>query len=302
MHNKILPGLFLVISRLQWRVACVALLILLTNSNPTPLSAQNAREEMLTVSSWGGPAIKVITYKPANWTPDSPVIFALHGVNRNLAYTLQTWTPLADRLGFLLVVPSFDNRRFPGTFSYAQGGVTNGRLPRWSSYNAILPIFAEVSRHYGVKRTGFRIYGHSAGAQFLHRFLYFHPEAPVERAVISMAGWYTLPDEDVRWPYGLGGTAIDQNTLNILTQHEIVIQVGALDVVRDEQLRRTPQAELQGRTRYSRGQNYFETMGAVARRADLKLNWRLEALGDAGHDSHLGALESAEWLAADTAN
>ena len=159
-------------------------------------------------------------------TPDSPVIFALHGVNRNLAYTLQTWTPLADRLGFLLVVPSFDNRRFPGTFSYAQGGVTNGRLPRWSSYNAILPIFAEVSRHYGVKRTGFRIYGHSAGAQFLHRFLYFHPEAPVERAVISMAGWYTLPDEDVRWPYGLGGTAIDQNTLKILTQHEIVIQVG----------------------------------------------------------------------------
>ena len=53
-----------------------------------------------------------------------------------------------------------------------------------------------------------RIYGHSAGSQFVHRFLMTRPDAPVERAVAANAGWYTLPDDECRLAVRTGRFAL----------------------------------------------------------------------------------------------
>lgn len=227
-----------------------------------------------------------------------PVVFVLHGINRNLGYTLDTWEPLADRHGFLIVVPHFDDRHFPGAFSYGQGSVRDGTVPKGSAFNAIEPIFAAVSLRHGIKGQGYRLFGHSAGAQFVHRFLYFHPEAPVERAVISMAGWYTLPDAEIDWPYGLGGTAVSEAQLRRIMALDVAVQVGSQDRVRDEQLRRSRGAEAQGRNRVARGITYFEAMEDRAASLDAPFRWRFVVVPDAGHDSEAGAEDAAAWLAA----
>jgi hypothetical protein len=258
----------------------------------------NAREELLRVSSWSGPAIDVVTYRPPEWRPDMPVVIVLHGINRNLSYTLETWEPLADRYGFMVVVPHFGDRDFPGSFGYGQGSVRDGRVPPDSAYNAIAPVFAEVRQRYHLTREGYRLFGHSAGAQFVHRFLYFHPDAPVERAVISMAGWYTLPDLRADWPYGLNGTAVSNADLRRIMALDVVLQVGSQDRQRDENLRASHEADAQGRNRVARGFNYYEMMQDRANALGSPFNWRFVIVPEAGHDSEAGADDAAPWLAA----
>lgn len=260
---------------------------------------RNAREDLLRVSSWSGPAINVVTYRPIDWRPDRPVVIVLHGINRNLDYTMNTWEPLADRFGFMVVVPHFDDRAFPGAFGYGQGSVRDGTVPRNSAFNAIGPIFAEVRQRYHLQRDGFRLFGHSAGAQFVHRFLYFNPQAPVERAVISMGGWYTLPDPGEDWPYGLNGTAVSRSDLERIMALRVVLQVGSLDRKRDENLRETREADAQGRNRVTRGFNYFEAMQDRAEGFRTPFNWRFIVVPQAGHDSEAGAYDAAAWLAED---
>jgi hypothetical protein len=248
------------------------------------------------LTDWMGPPVPVVAYEPAGWTPDAPVIFALHGVNRNVDFTLRTWEALADRHRFLLIVPNFDERNFPGSRGYNLGDVVNGRPPPGSSYNAIGPIFAEAKARSGSVRAGYRLFGHSAGAQFVHRFLWLHPEAPVEKAVISMAGWYTLPDQDP-WPYGLGGLGTAMEDLAKPLRTEVMVQVGELDSdPHAENLRRTAQARQQGSNRLDRGKYFYQRARQAAHDANLPFGWILRVANDTGHQSDLAAIDAAPWL------
>ena len=38
------------------------------------------------------------------------------------------------------------------------------------------------------------MFGHSAGGQFVHRFVQFKPNSRVNYAISANAGWYTVPD------------------------------------------------------------------------------------------------------------
>jgi hypothetical protein len=50
---------------------------------------------------------------------------------------------------------------------------------------------------------GYDMYGHSAGAQFVHRYLQFYDSPKVKKAVAANAGWYTFPNEAINYPYGI---------------------------------------------------------------------------------------------------
>ena len=53
-------------------------------------------------------------------------------------------------------------------------------------------------------RRGYALYGHSAGGQFVHRYVAFADAPRMESAVAANSGWYTMPD-DGAFPYGWGG-------------------------------------------------------------------------------------------------
>jgi len=175
----------------------------------------------------------------------------------------------------------------------------NARNPEsaWS-FSAIEHLFDAVRTATGSTRTTFRIFGHSAGSQFVHRLLMTHPETPVERAVAANAGWYTMPDESVAWPYGLGDSGFEAAGLAGFLQLPVTVLLGDADTVTTaSNLRRTPEAMLQGPHRFTRGHTFYSAARSAAEALGVDFGWALDTVPGAGHSNALMAPRAAEILA-----
>lgn len=237
-----------------------------------------------------GQAIPVWYYLPDDAGPDAPVLMVMHGVNRDADRYRDEWLPYARRHGFLLLVPEFSDKSFPGAARYSQGNThdADGQpLPRaqWT-FRFIEPVFDAAKSATGSTSARYSLYGHSAGAQFVHRFLYFMPEARVKKAVAANAGWWTLPDAEVDYPYGLRGSGIDPAALRTMLDRELVVLLGTADNdPNHKHLRRTEQAMVQGPHRLARGQFFFQAGRNRAQSLGCHFGWRLATAPSIGHSN-----------------
>ena len=237
---------------------------------------------------------RVYLTRPEALSPDRPIVFVMHGMKRNASEYRDQWHELAKEHEFLLVVPEFSERHFPGSEAYNLGNVFDekGKLqPRaaWS-FSAIEPIFDEVRRRYGMKGRGYALYGHSAGAQFVHRFLYHEPHARVTRVVAANAGWYTMPVFNVEFPYGLRNSAVSSADLAAALQLPVTVLLGEEDIdPQHRSLNRDPEALLQGAHRFARGQAFFESAADASARLGVPFGWQLLTVPGADHDNRLMA-------------
>lgn len=84
------------------------------------------------------------------------------------------------------------------------------------------------------------------GAQFVHRYVTFMPDTRVDRAVSANAGWYTLPDVDVAYPYGLKNTDVATTSrVASLFARKLIVHLGTADTDRNG-LNTSAGAEAQG--------------------------------------------------------
>lgn len=244
---------------------------------------------------------KVYLGIPELLAADVPVVFVMHGVKRNADEYRDQWYDLALRHGFVLVVPEFSQEQFPGTSAYNLGNVfaPDGRInpeQEWA-FSRLEWIFDDVRRRLRVATDRYSVYGHSAGAQFVHRFLMHVPGARIGRAVAANAGWYTMPDFQIAFPYGLRGSAVSESRLRAALNVPLVILLGESDVdPGDPNLRRTPEAMLQGPHRFARGNAFFKTASHAASEFDAELLWRIETVSDVGHDNSLMAPAAVSYL------
>lgn len=238
----------------------------------------------------GGRRLTVWFHQPAGLAPDAPVLFVIHGVGRNGEEYCQDWIELAEAKGFLLVVPEFSKKEFPGEEAFNSGNLfaADGRaLPReqWS-YGAIEPLFDAVRARFGNPRSDYLLYGHSAGAQFVQRFLYFVPEARVTRAVAANAGWYMLPELGTAFPYGLQGTPADAAALRGAFARRLVVLLGEADTdAKHAALRHTAEADAQGLHRFARGQFFFARARSLATEMNAPFHWTLATAPGIAHSN-----------------
>ena len=78
-----------------------------------------------------------------------------------------------------------------------------------------------------------------------------------------------MPDFGVRYPYGLAESGVTDDVLAGYFARDLVVLLGDADTVReDDDLRKSPEAELQGPQRFDRGprQRRDDAGGRVARR------------------------------------
>jgi poly(3-hydroxybutyrate) depolymerase len=294
----------------RWWLAIVAALLLFAGSvvwfvppDDTPLVEAPAAARFV-FTGWDGPDLPVYYQLPDTVTRDTPVVFVMHGVNRDADRYRDEWADLARQHGFIAIVPQFGKSDFPGSRGYntgffAERDGTSRPRGLWS-FAAIEPLFDDVRKRFGTSVPRYAIYGHSAGAQFVHRFVLFMPEARVERAIAANAGWYTMPDPGIAFPYGLDDAPVDARGLNAALGKRMTVLLGTADTDRsDPDLRKTAEADAQGPHRFARGQAFFAQGQAAAAKRKVPFGWTIETVPGVGHSNGRMASAAAEILTAE---
>lgn len=251
------------------------------------------------VFSNSGKNIKVWYYNPGI-RPKTRVVFVLHGVKRNGREYRDSWAEYARTGDFLLLVPEFDKISYPGQ-QYSQGNILskNGQpihAENWA-FAVIESIFDYIKTDTRLVAEKYNLYGHSAGAQFVHRFVLFLPDARLEKAVAANAGWYTMPVFQTAFPYGVLDTNLNSMLLGRAFSKNLIVMLGSADTDSNHKfLNKSPQAILQGRNRLERGQNFFNSARATAVKLGTQFNWKLIIVDGAGHSNSKMSKEAVKLL------
>lgn len=229
------------------------------------------------------------------------ILIVMHGVERDAEEYRADWRDQVDAHNVLVLVPEFSNEHYPGTDAYNLGNMTdeNGNLqPReeWS-FNVIEALFDHVVQELDSSAKDYALFGHSAGAQFVHRFVEFMPANRARVAVAANAGWYTVPDDNVKFPYGLRGAPAEPDRLEHAFASNLTILLGADDTdTESESLRRDDDADAQGTNRLDRGWNFYRTAQERAQRESLTFDWHLMVAPGIAHSHNNMAAVAAPLL------
>ena len=242
----------------------------------------------LVVSGWGGPDIRLWYIRPPASPPDAPVLFVMHGVGRDADRYLLEWRELSLRSGVIVVVPEFSAEGFPGAGNYNFGAVFDeaGALrPRaaWS-YSSIEPLFDALRKQESLATDRYWLFGHSAGAQFVHRLVMLGGGPRMIAAMAANSGSYMMPSRSERWPFGLDGAPVRDAQAGFATP--MVVMLGDADAdPQHRSLPRQPEAMRQGPHRFARGLNFYDTARRAAAADSLRFNWSCVVVPGVAHDN-----------------
>jgi poly(3-hydroxybutyrate) depolymerase len=240
----------------------------------------------------GKRSLEVFTYQPQGANENTPIVIVMTGVNRNAITYRNDWINVADQYHLRIIVPRFTEQDFPGSLGYPLGNMidakTHHALPQgqWS-YTLVNAIFESLRQKGLTHQTQYYLFGNSAGCQFVHRMLTLLPQPQVKATVCAAAGWWTLPDTDQRWPYGLRQTPVNvnQGQISDYFAKPMLIVVGSDDDDPENHLlRRSKQAMAQGANRLERAENYFTASQQRAEQNNTPFNWHFVVLPGVGHN------------------
>ena len=248
-----------------------------------------------------GKNIKVWYYNPSeSLDKNTPIVFVMHGIKRDAKEYRDTWIQYAQEKGFLLLVPEFNDEDFYDQ-RYALGNMIGdgGKINDKENltFFIIEKIFNHVKAEANLQTPKYYLYGYSAGAQFVHRFVAFFPDASLELAIAANAGFYTFLDQDIAFPYGIKNMGLGENELKALFAKKLIILLGDKDTdMFAKNLKNTPQAKNQGRYRFERGNNYFETAKKLAEKLETPFNWEIAYVEGVGHSNKGMAKKAQEYI------
>lgn len=238
--------------------------------------------------------MNIYYYIPENKTASTPILFVFHGTERNASDYRNTLITKAQLLGFIVIAPEFSEQNFPGGDGYNLGNVfIDGDNPSASSLNPesewtfsiIEPLFDFVKTQINNTNGTYYMFGHSAGGQFVHRFLMFNPIARVEKAVVSASGWYTFPTNTIVFPYGTNQSPLENMSSSLFFDKKVYVQVGENDDDPNAAgLRHNSFADAQGLNRKERAINYFQFCEQLATTNAMNFNWTFRIVSNANHD------------------
>jgi len=241
-----------------------------------------------------GREIRVFTYKPATFS-NGPIFFVFHGMKRNAADYRDSAVPLADRHGAMVAAPFFDTNRF-SSHLYPRGGIfrKDGSLRPQEDWSVTWAtrILREVLEGEGDPRREHYLIGHSAGAQFLSRYVALEP-VTARRVVAANAGTYAFPRTDWDWAYGLGKLPKSfegEETLRRYLGAPLTVCLGKADTNNTAEAGNfdaSAEANREGLHRLERGRNFFEFGRKLAEEKKWSFGWIKVEIPEVGHDGEL---------------
>jgi pimeloyl-ACP methyl ester carboxylesterase len=214
----------------------------------------------------------------------------------NAHYYVTNWLDFAEKEGYILIAPTFNQEDFSSRLGDTALGGYRGLFGREINADAwVLRLVKAHQQAFGLANEPFSLYGHSAGGQFTGRFLMTHPES-VKQAVISAAATYPQPNPEVAWPFGMGElhTDIEWNPdtikpVNVVadkqkwlaaTQITLTVIVGLNDTA---ELPASLIPGQQGKNRFIIARNWIRAMVAFAEANGLDSRFKLELIPGHGH-------------------
>ena len=255
-----------------------------------PLLAQPGRNDLdIELRALPGHRIILRSARPMHCTPQTPILFVHHGVLRNGADYRDYWLPLVDEADLLVIAAEFPVEAFPGAPWYNFGNRTTQDgtpkpMPEWT-YGLDEQVFDALRSQTLTTRPGYGVWGHSAGAQFVHRMIALGLRGKVLAAVSANAGTYAMPTLDVAYPFGLGGTGLTDDDLRRLLGFRLTVMAGTADIdTTSEHFPRDKAAMAQGPTRFARAHLFIANARAQAARLGLHCAWTIVDVAGVGHD------------------
>ncbi len=227
------------------------------------------------------------------------VLFSMHGAQRTSAPGLENWKYFAEKEGFIIIAPEYRKPYYQEN-GYQFGGVMTERLgaelaatENWT-YNSVEEIFDLFLKETGSKVQTYDMFGHSAGGQFVHRFLLSMPQARVGKAIAANSGNWTFLYTDglvaesgtvYGWPYAVKNTPMaDESHMKSFLSRDLTIHLGTNDTATSGSYVPTDEAALaQGKFRYDRGLKFYEHAKKLAEEKGWEFNWNIVEVKGAGH-------------------
>lgn len=206
--------------------------------------------------------------------PKAPPVVVVHGITRGAEAMAGLLLHRARATGRTLVLPHFSLHEWP---RYQRGACK--RRADW----ALLRLMAALEEEGRIGAGPFDLSGFSGGAQFAHRFAWLYPDR-VGRLCATAPGWWTFPDPQAAWPYGMKRDFRLAANLRRFLDRRIVVCVGGDDVTRDDNLRKGARIDAQqGPTRVARAKRWCAMAETRAREAGLDPAISLRVLQGCGH-------------------
>lgn len=219
-------------------------------------------------------------YLPKNGIRENRVLVTIHGISRNAEEHISGFIAQAELFGAAIVAPLFPKNEFP-RYQRLGASVHEGRADF-----AFDRIIQEATSIIGIDPTPLRMFGFSGGGQFAHRYAMFYPKR-VAGMVLGAPGWYTFPDPDQPYPYGLRSSKdwprLRFTPRRFLTVPALVL-VGASDDIRDVDLNKMRRIDaIQGLNRLERGEKWIQSMNALARAYQVPADFHFDLVPNATH-------------------
>ena len=273
-------------------------LVSCANADTWPLAPGSGVFQFSDPKGPSGKPIAVAYYLPNKWLPKSPILFVMHGIDRNSETYRDIWIPYAEQLNALLICPCFSEEAYPGS-SYANGALfaadKSSLPPEAWGLMVIEHLFDFIRGATGAKREGYWLYGHSAGAQFVHRLVLLLPESRCQLAIAANAGAYTMPRSDVAFPLGLMNVPAKVAPRREAFSRRMIVLLGEKDTdPNHKHLSHSSALDKQGLFRLERGQNFFATAQAAAKDDGVVLAWKQVVVPGAEHSNKQMAVAAAD--------
>ena len=226
--------------------------------------------------------VPVFYVTPKRINKDTRLVVVMHGRKRNAEEYRDQWVDYAKELNLVVIVPEFSEDKFPGVHTYNYGNVFNADGQKQSIesrlFSLIEPLVKESLNRFKVRSDHWGIYGHGAGAHFVHRYVIHNPQSSYTLAIAANLGWYlTMTDKD--WPFGLNKSGISDTMLKDAFNKYFLLMLGMSDVSTKPN---TPYVASifdkvtdQGKHRLERGRNFFNGVLMKSKELDTFLKWGL---------------------------
>tara|TARA_S200000501_G_scaffold200009_1_gene188217 strand:- start:3310 stop:4167 length:858 start_codon:yes stop_codon:yes gene_type:complete len=262
---------------------------------------QSNQVNKILYASWDKPDVEILYTLPKEINNQTKVLFIIHGNSRDVKKYLNLWLEDAKDKNVILVAPHFTKENYPN-FGTLQIAKSSGKILNDQSNNltnSISSFFTYFKSKYNLESSTYRIFGFSAGSQFVHRYLMYGKDTRTEKAVIGSAGWYTFLNEE-KYPYGTKNMPIEKERYEWFLSRRVLFILGNKDNDPNHPtLNLSKGAKKQGNNRYERGQNYFDNLLNFSQKNKIPFRWRYKVVPSLDHNTEMLSKNAIPFLLED---